>query len=750
MVLPTPVAAIVDACSVIYNNTLYSYQSDIFQSLPLTNGGQWSELAMGVAVSGGVCVMATPPNNSSASALFIVGGTTNSSNYLGLQKFTFETQQWETVSPSVGVTQNRLYHNAVYLNASDSILVYAGSQDGEKYASSQTFTIQASEPHNVLAYEASAKPAISPMLMQWTESNAVYIGGSTDNQEVMLFSPTTSWVNSNITLADPISNTTAVKSVIVDGDDGSRSLYTFDMTQSPNAVNRTLLLDAAGNAMVNSAPIVSRDLDDVLLEEPSQRMKRANLTEADWPAYNSTLAPVSTRNIYSMAMDASNKVVISGGNTEDVLCIFKARQNCWANATALLSAKSVSNVQGLGFDGSSTSASAIPTATSTLAAAATSPASSDTVSSRLPIKILGAVLGSIAGAAFILLVILMLFRWRKDRKQFQDAGHQRRASGVPDDDKNDMADVVYSEKSAFSPISPTARRFGHGQTESHGSFSSVAMLMGRVPKEHNRGLSKGVSSIRSDTSSQFNNNFKKTIAISNPIPQEPVYSVAVPSVVPPTPVVGLSAVDKEMKGQSFARERSTRKAKRGSTRRSSGWNRYWSGGSALNILGFGSKRSTYEGSDRDSDLSAYSEQRRPSGVTQVSAVPPPLRIPGQPEFNRVNSGSPRIAMAANGFPLGEGMSGHISHSDARSSSSSLPDRYDGFSSGVPESVDDWPIGRAPSEAYTASVYGATLPRGTGSPFPQQERDVPMPRRPQHNTTNSDMSWLNLGNNGGRI
>src|SRR5450756_1479318 len=151
MTLPTPQYPLVDACSTMFNNTLYTYTSEAFQSLPLQKEATWSELPMGVAVTGGVCVKSTPKNNTDAAALYIVGGTSNSTDYPGLQRFTFADGTWETIRPTVAVTQNRLWHNAVYLNTSDSILVYAGSQDGSQHPSSQTFTIQASEPYTVLA-----------------------------------------------------------------------------------------------------------------------------------------------------------------------------------------------------------------------------------------------------------------------------------------------------------------------------------------------------------------------------------------------------------------------------------------------------------------------------------------------------------------------------------------------------------------------------------------------------------------------
>jgi hypothetical protein len=713
----------------MFNNTLYTYTSEAFQSLPLQKGAEWSELPMGVAVTGGVCVKSTPKNNTAAAALYIVGGTANSTDYPGLQRFTFANGTWETIHPTVAVTQNRLWHNAVYLNTSDTILVYAGSQDGSQHPSSQTFTIQASEPYTVLAYEAIAPPAINPLLMQWTESKAIFIGGGESNTKAMIFSPSLSWVDSNATLAAPLYSTSSVKAIVINGDDGSKNIYTFDMSTSPNGVNRTILIDADGNPVQNAKPIVeTRQVNTEVDERSVQLVERENLTVDDWPVYNDTFAPSSTRTSYAICADQSGLVVISGGNEEDVLCMFKARDNCWVNATAVLGTK-VATVQGIG---------AAPTTASSASQSATSTGAAKAGESPFPVKILGAVLGSIILVAIILVAILALFRWRKRRRQYNDAGHQRRSSGIPNEKDNmDFADRGYPQMSS-------ARQYlGHEPQSSQGSFSSMAILMGRYG--HKRG-DKANGSLGSDSSSQFNKKYKT--AISKPIPQE-------------QPMTMRAGPARQDKGVSFAApteeaaptpkpRASTRGGRRGSTRRSSGWNRYWSGGSAMNILGFGSKRTTYEGSDRSSD-SHYSEQRLPSQITQVSAVPMPLKLgDGRPELNRVMSGSPTIAYHAR--PLTREMSGTIERPGSTGTMSSFnDDRNDAFSSGVPASVHEqntwtpieqpaWGSKTAPSN-YSESVYATTLHQSTAPNFPP-----PAPPQRQPAQQPSDMSWLNLGGN----
>lgn len=754
MTLPAPEVPLQDACSTMFNNTLYTYMNDAFQSLPLVNGAEWSMLPMGVPVKGGVCVKSTPKNDTSAAALYIVGGTSNSSTYQGLQRYVFANETWETIRPTVAVTQGRLYHNAVYLNTSDSILVFSGTQDGSKEASSQTFTIQASEPYTVTAYEAIAPPAISPILLQYTESKAIYIGGSVTNTKAMIFSPSKSWQDLNATLAAPLYNTSAIGAVIINGDDASKTLYTFDMSVSPNSVNRTIIIDADGNPVRNAQPIADSDLEERWQGRSSQHAKRGHLTVADWPAYNDTLAPSSTRNGYTIAKDQSGLVVISGGNKDDVLCMFKARDNCWANATSILGTKTVSQ-QGVGISSSpSAFASAASSATQAASAAASSAPSSNDASSAFPVKILGAVLGSILAVAFILIAFLAIFRWRKKRRQHYEAGHHRRSSGMPDEkDPMDFQDRGLPEMI-------TTRQFpGHEQQGSQGSYSSMAILMGRV--SHKRDDEKG----EMDSNNPFSDRYKTTI--SKPMPQEESH-------------LAVAGASREERGVSFAEEkensasrpRPSKNGRRGSTRRSSGWNRYWSGGSGLSILGFGGPKRTTYGSDRSSDSqSEYSESRRlPSQITQKSALVPPLKLGDRPfELNRVMSGSPTIAYQSNKLPLPKEMSGRIERSGSVSSMSSYnEDRRDAFSSGIPASINEqnswtpmdgqgWGHAVAPSN-YSESVYAPTIARDTGnfpmSGMPQRETRFPgQPLYPpeasgkyqaQPSNHASDMSWLNLG------
>lgn len=719
MAFPKPAVSLTGACSVIHDNTLYEYSSKGLQSLVLQEKEEWKKLPSGQAVEGGVCVGSTPKDASKA-GLYIVGGTSADPKYRGLQKFTFATGEWESIAPTVSVTQSRLWHSAVYLNASDSILVYAGAQDGSQHLSSQTFTVGASEPYTVLAWQSIAPPAIAPILLPWSEAQAVMVGGDTTNTKVMLFDGKTGWSDSNSTLAEPITKSTnQVKATLVNADDGSKHLYTFDMSKSPNEVQRMVLMDAEG-PVIKSVPIRKA----TKASRPS--LKERDLTASNWPKYNATLAPTTTRDQYSLASDPDGMVIMSGGNDKDTLCIFNARENSWENATAKLV-----GIEDFAVASLPTSATSDPTgAPSPLAA----PEPSETSATAAPPaaaspkkmetgQILGISLGIIFGVAIMLIALLFWLRRKKQRQNYVEQGHHRRDSRIP-------------EKQDYMPNTGKASGGyyrGHGQQGSAGSFSSMAILMGKIQKpaavERQNSQNSGVSK-RSSVSSVFAKQFKSTIG--RPVPQART-----------SPILE----SRDEKAVSFAAEVEDPKPrngpavnKDGETRRSSGWNRYWSGGSTLNILGFGpgSRRET-----QASESSHYTDvQHR---MTQDSATVPPLQVEGRPSFSRVHTDSPTISHIDS--RISEGMSGQIERPVSSTSSS-------GYSSGIPPSVHEqwdptvakkpWGQDRAPSSAYSASIYTTHL----GPPGSRPVTGATgLPKQPPLPTAaTSDMSWLNLGDN----
>ncbi|KAK0656389.1 hypothetical protein B0T16DRAFT_317103 [Cercophora newfieldiana] len=761
--LPLPKVPLTDICSVVFNNTLYTYSADAFQALPLTAGAKWKELPGGEKVTGGVCVGSTP-GDPSAAALFIVGGKGAREGYHGLQKFTYSKGVWETITLPEPVTQDRLWHGATYINSTDSILVYAGNQDGNKNPSSQTFTVGASAPHTVLAFESIAPPTINPMLLPWSANEAVLIGGNDWNKNIMLFSAENKWVDSGASLAAPVpKDTKAVKTIVLTGDDGSKNLYSFDMSVSPNTVTRTVLFTGPKQPVQNSAP-VKRSVEEEDHASWARKRQATPLTVNAWPAYNSTLAPGATRDTFALAEDPNGLVVVAGGNQDDVLCMFNARENSWKNATAalgetrLFASESIAKSSSVS-SSTPTSTSAPSTTTDAAAATATTAGAAavgKTDGATTTNTILAVVLSSIFGIAIVLFGIYWCLQRKRRQNAHMEAGHMRRASGTS---SNEKSGIGYATNSLpHGP--PGAGVFrGHQTQDSQSSFSSMAILMGRLNQQKPGQSAPPIrntsqNSKRASVDSTFRA-FKSTI--SKPIPQA---SLAVPTARPASPTPPPMQQMRDEKGVSFApgtveprpRSPSTATAgidREGDTRRSSGWNRYWSGGSALGLLGFGSgngngnappsansKRTTMasESSSRYSNT-----QHR---ITQDSATVPPLQIyEPRASFSVVASRSPTIAQ--HNEKLKEAMLGKIETQRPVSAISSVS----GYSSGIPASVHEaWdPTNSKPwgynqpqnGTFYNSGPYATPLAPASAKPSPQQ-------RLPQNQR--DDMSWLNLGDN----
>jgi hypothetical protein len=429
--------------------------------------------------------------------------------------------------------------------------------------------------------------------------------------------------------------------------------------------------------------------------------------------------------------------------------MFDMNKNSWMNATAAFVAQNepVSGTSTSALARSSTSATSTidsttvsteaptttasnldagipqPTITDPALAAGGDDSSDDNLDSN---TILGITLGSIAGFILVLGLILFCLRRRKLQKLHNEAGHARRASGLPQDEKHPAGFTT----DALPPRSPTHFR-GHHPQLSNESYSSMAILMGRMGQQKS-GLTRKASNDTANSSvSSLHKQFKSTIG--KPVLQEQrLHQIQddrgvafAPSVAPPRP-------------------RNPNAAVPDGTRRSSGWNRYWSGGSALQLLGFGGAKRTTTGSERSS---RYSDSTGPNPrITQDSATVPPLNFDGRPEVNSVNTGSPVVSQHASHVPA-EGMMGTIERPVSKASS--------GYSSGIPESVNDswepsetsskpWGSERAPSSAYVPSFYyGTSLAPSAAGARPSH---AGVSRQPQlaMASQSSDMSWLNLG------
>ncbi|OCL01283.1 hypothetical protein AOQ84DRAFT_401882 [Glonium stellatum] len=755
MSLPKPPVELSGHCSVINNHTLYVYSPDAFQALDLSEGAEWQELPMGVSVTGGQCVKAAPAGgDASQAALYIVGGAVNETasgwNYPGLQRFSFASQTWEWVTPVTQVTQNRQNHAATYLNASSSILVYSGSQTtGDTGPSSQTFLISTTPPFSVQAFSSIAPPTVEPMLMPWDESHAVMIGGDSQNKAVWIFSSEQGWQNVGVTLTQGIANQAQVQCTVVSGDDGSKVLETYDMSVTPNVVTRVALLNAGG-AVASPGQVVGG---------PSKNRKRG-LTINGWPSYNGTLAPTSTRSGFSIAQDTNDLAVISGGNTDDPLCIFDQRANSWLNATELFSGSQITiqsaptSLASSSSIPSATSASSSPAAASSTTAAAVPVASTAPSKARM-LTVLGATLGAIFGIAALLIILLLLLRWKRERRKRAGKG------GYVEKDRLSFAD----RGAEF--MSEAGGSVGHNYSASmNGSQSSLAIIAGRAGLSHKRGLGP----LGSDASTAGLVTKKSPLGYTEPVEMSQIVEkISTAPVEKQTqPATQPSAfVDVTPAGTAATLGRS----------RSSGWSRYFANNEATNLAHMPSGRSTYT-SDRTSagSQSHYTDSR----VISQPQVIPPLEIftkfDGQ-RLSRVATGSPTLGHSRENLP-GQPMQAELARANSVASSvssighdesSAYTSTRDPTTSWTPVSFPEWNQ-RPPSSTYTNSVHASDI-KDASSHFPKsglsslnpgrfgaaEERDSTVtvfPRGvpdtgggPKNGTAHQDMSWLNLGAGG---
>ncbi|KAK4197770.1 hypothetical protein QBC40DRAFT_299091 [Triangularia verruculosa] len=753
MSLPQPETPLNNACSVIFDHTLYTYSADAFQSLKLEPGAEWEVLPQGEKVTGGACVGSTT-GNPATSALFVVGGKGGSADYQGLQKYTFSTGQWEAVPVDTRDISGRIGHSAVYLNSTDSILVYGGGSEGQ--ASSQTFTVGAAAPHNIRSYESWAPPAVKPILLPWSTHEAVMLGGNAGNAQVYLFNNQDGkWTDSGATLATPLAkDSSALQAVLMSGADGSKNLLTFDMSESPNVVRRTVLFTGPGQPVPAAAPVTKRSTRRRARSADKQQRRRDDpLTLNNWPAYNSSLAPTTTRSNFALAQDIDGMVVIAGGNDKEPIAMFDTTTNTWQNATDMIGQVRLLSLDDESSTTVSSTATTSTTATATSSTLATTTSDGVGAATATPTEtaepvaaggskpnintILGAVLGSVFGLALILGLIYFCLRRRTKKQAHTEAGHIRRSSGASSNEKEGLG---YAKDTHVYGQGPQGTFRGHQSQDSKSSFSSMAILMGRTSESKPRLPAISHKASKRESGDSVFRAFKSTI--SKPI---------LPETQQPMGLIG------DEKGVAFSGEtveprprNLTTADKRESTRRSSGWNRYWSGGSALNMLGFGSGNSNTKNNSERTTLhsdrsSKYSDQ--PNRITQDSVTVPRLQI-NEPRlsFSRVNSHSPTIATYHNA-KFNEGMSAQIETGRPVSAVSDMS--MSAYSSGIPESVHDaWdptasntrPWGMERQNSSNTGIYATAL-----APVPATRPSAePAPLRKQPSAVRDDMSWLNLG------
>lgn len=468
MSLPQPPVALKDHCSVIHDDSLYTYQSDAFQALTLKNGGTWSKLPMGVSTTGSTCVTGTMGGEDS---LFVIGGSTNGAqeNYSGMQRYSFKSKTWETCDAAVNVAKNRVQHGSAFLSQSSSILIYGGSQDGNtNLPSSQTFLVSAAPPYSVQAFSSDAPPVVGPLMMPYNISHALMLGGNPGNTELFTFGPLDGWKQLPVNLKQGLPNANQVQATIMDGPDGSKLLELFDLHTSPNQIS-TLLLKQPTATSGPGQPSGTQTSSSSSSSTSGSSRKRKRGTLVDRPAYNSTLAPQQTRDGFSIAQDPQTGLVVaSGGNSQDVLCMFNQTGNQWIDAPQF-------------FGVSKQDVTASPTTVQSPASSLTGkppppsnpPSTGSSNGTHHSLTILGATLGAIFGVAALLLLLLLLLRCIRRRREKQ---HNGRPGGYALDDKHDMDFMDRGD----DHMRGAGGAFSHKHAHSGNSTASVAAADSRA------------------------------------------------------------------------------------------------------------------------------------------------------------------------------------------------------------------------------------------------------------------------------
>ena len=736
----TPPFPLRDHCSVIYNHTLYVYSPEGFQSLRLTQGGRWTRLPYDLSIRGAKCVKAIPHGDESQASLYIVGGATNGSKleYSGLQRYRFADSSWSPVKPSVSVTQNRRNHGAVFLNGTTAILTYAGSQDtAEAEPSSQTFLLSLDPPYTVTSYSSKAPPLVRPMLFSWTEREALMVGGDANSRKAYIFSQELGWTDATFGLLDrPIPDDSKAQAIIVDRSDGSKILETFHLSTSPNTIDVTVLQPGGNctNTFATSSSSTSRSSsspstspstspsfaspstapskqaralrDDESCSRPAKRRRRDGAGASDHPI----ASPTIVRTGFSLAKGSDGLVVISGGNDQELLSIFDVDRGTWVNTTEFLGAAgqqtrptSSSNPTTAGTDRPSSSTTSTSTASpSTSGDAASSKSDGDRHQAT---RIFGAIFGSIVGVALLLGLILLL-RWRRRKRLYDEAGRRRRDSGAPGHEKNRLS---FADRGA-SFMSQAAGVRGH---EHQDSSNSTAILTGQGHRrDQTRGGGAGMMAA-----------------------PEPVFTSSTTTTI--------AAGDR--------RDRS----------RSSGWSRYFLGNPNVTDLA----ETTTTTTDSDSP-GIRLPHHHPDQLVDGSPSSPPRPFPAastpinfsrsypsQPMNNNHSrradevvspSSATRLTAEDADLPLDPGMVQRFdsSSSSGGSSSRSTHHHYGGHpgaagdgggiidqdSGWSPVAREEWSSCRAPSSVYTISnsARGSGLPRDFNPAlFPQVPRDSTM-------------------------
>ncbi|OQE31661.1 hypothetical protein PENSTE_c001G00308 [Penicillium steckii] len=714
MTVPEPIFELKGHCSAIHDNTLYVFSEKGFQYIPLKEDGKWKKLDAGTAVANGVCVVGGVDGNDDEKALYVVGGTYHDDSYPGLQRFSFKDKSWKTLGSGKTDMTNRTGHGAGYLSSSDSIVVYAGSQDDSETTTRSSWTLSLNSPYGTSSLVPQGAPlAYGPTLVTWNSTYVAMMGGQSDSSDVWIYGDSPGWTTSGVSLPGNIL-AGAVQGVVMDDNSGGKVLVTFNMDGSVNPVHTY--------ALVN---------DDKEAQSPAPELGVSSKRASDeYPKYGDKFAPSNKWTDFSVAHQ-QGMAVIAGGSGNDSLAIFNQTSNSWANATELFYGKPQHTLNHHTTSTSLTSSTPTQTATSSTSASATSTSTSTSTpaaaaggsSSHADLKtILGATLGSVCGVAIILLLLLFLLR-RKKQQQIQNG--QR---------PNDSKDRLSFQDQGIEPLADGAYPMAKSPVPVAAmSNDSLAIMTGRAtgekslkPPPPNSGY--GLSS-KPRESSPLSPIPSSGLAPSSMYSQEPEAAAI---------VAGGAAASSNRPGDRTTDE---------------GWGKYFEDNENAKDLGMAADRSTMSSVYTKSDY-------RGSAWPMANLTPMNFGSLEQPKpLGQVYSGSPTTEnppSISHSLNIPEAQSARISSADSISLISE-DDPHDTAWTGAHK--QSW-LGRPPSSNYSTSFYNSStrdLPNSSSGYFPDMGTRNSQARRssviipesidethPSHgHNVNSDMSWLNI-------
>lgn len=612
MSVPKPPQPLQGNCAAIDGNTLFVYDADSFQSLPLEKNATWTKGDVGQSVASPACVNAAASGDGSENALYVVGGETNDNDYMGVQRYFFGNQSWETLSPPASVLRTRTNHSAAYLEDSRSILVYGGSQpDAPSELSSQTFLLSTQPPYNIRSFVShSAPPTNNAILQPWNSSHAVMVGGQSTNTEVWLFGPDQGWSQLGTNLPAPLDPSS--RAVLVDGDDGSKVLQVYNVNTSPNTAEGIVLLDAGGRTAKTGQTVGG---------DSTSRKRKRDLTINNWPSYNNTNAPTSTRGDCSIAQNPRGLVVMAGGNTDDPVIMFNQRENSWIDADRFFDSK---QQQQQPLQPSSTS-STTDTRPSETTSSTPTPASSGGLSAHdKMLRILGITLGALCGVAVLFILVLLYLRWRRNKRNSMH-GIAREKGGAKDSDRMSFTDrgASFMKEAGMSThelVLPSQDRYNPNK---HNSQSSLAIIAGRIGNRRSAGAQQAPRGSFESTTRLVRDKDGKLVPLENHemgelgVEKEKAppkdSSLTVPGAVRPGAISPGTFLDQHTRAER---------------KRSSGWSKYFATSQPTGPNGLSHLPSAYIKPNTLSVDSVYSQDRVPSQESRIpsSALVAPLDV----------------------------------------------------------------------------------------------------------------------------